>query len=1557
MDISADVDQIIAKAPNWNIEGDCALLALMKRISQVSGYMNYLSTKNLNCCYLNFPKNLQERVEKTSSRFEEFEVSVKRADIALSNANNSLRSLQFGHQFVEYRVEDIKDEDLAMPQDKKKPETPPMTSEEMAKQFVENNLQMFRKNYEVVTIEVPDSDDEDAPVTTTTVFRAKNPYDAIPLPYIIGSKEWNDHKYAGLYDSKENSEDERSEEFSSSSSDEREPVPTTSTKSAKKPVEPHLSDSSSLASLPKEPKLVSPTKAPNPLLTFPTSTPPAGPVKEPAPKSSQPRPIISSQRNPHEHDMFAALRQSPPSDDPPSTSSSPTSSPAFGNIPGRLPKVSTASISSSSNSPAHQPPPTLFDEAIAPQTSREAQLPEAPKPAEIKPSQVKRKPVNIFSDDEFNSFMSEITQKVQAKAGNSSNTTPASDTVSPSKGLPKKTQPEAQKVPTESQTKMNPTVPTPSVPKRVNLFDDSPPLSPTPATSSTSSDIPSKGPQQNPSKSLSFDAPASSTIRTSDLPPKNPPKALPKSLFDDDLEDDDFLSSFTPKPKPPEQKQKPKSLFDDDDLDVDDIFSNPSTKPTNLSTKVAGKTSLFDDDDQDDVTDLFGSKKLTTKRLEESPPKTLLEKSVEPSIPQRKGLFDDIEEEDLFGTPKAKNLFASSEHISPVSPGMAQGEVEKGRDIKEIKTEEIQNKEYKQVVPDDTFMPVLDQKSQATVAVEHQQEAKEVPPTASTKPTDLFKDDFSDDDSFLTGPKPKDKPRDYSEPKATIKPLESQSLPPKPDIPIPQSEPDKLFDEEVVKDDSFLNEPKPKSNPNAPETTIETINPTEDLVKEISPEKIPTDKIDNEPDKKQKDSLADTFSPIFESPPPDDHKKEQDPIITMVADITNKSPNAESKPRPAADLAAAQQIMQNYTNIFSEEPPDDSEFFQTLGSSGLSSLSASKIFDHEQDFFEPTLPKVPSATKSSVVSPSEAKPSPSDYGGMRLFSDVPPEDFGAEAVPEKQIEPQKVETTTRIHTIFYDDFSETARAGTVPTTPKHSVSAEKPPPADEPDRSKVKEASELPPPASPVKKLKMPNININVQALLPGSGARPKVLRKPETPHLDEDSPVAALPKSIVTSPKEPVSPQSTEGGLQHVNKTRVRGPPRRRPSTRKGRQENYEKSLLEDERINKEVEGSNLESQDDSESISAQSPLAKTAPKENVLSSPVALFDEPPEDKPTPETPSVGTKKSTPSMIAKSFLDSPEEDDFLSNPPKKQSSIGSKKSTPSTIAKSFLDSPEEDEFLPNPPKKQSSGNPPTAILNEPPEVQAPLKVANPQKVASFLDSSDEDDSLFKTENIRPPVGKTIAPATKSIASDTSKNLPKNIGRPKAGRSFLDSDDESPFPALAAPPKPQTVTAPEKNISAAPNPLRTNEPPIMQSKTAPPKQIKLFDDSDDDDDLFATARLPALVPAAQTTSKPTTQSKQPAKQKASLFSSDEDDELIPAKAPPKKKLPVKTTKSLFSDDDDDDDLFGGRYTSKAGTSKQARSSSRSTAKPAPSKTSTTGSKPPSDNPLADLLFE
>ncbi|XP_037713863.1 WASH complex subunit 2 [Drosophila subpulchrella] len=1502
MDISADVEQIIAQAPDWNFAGDCALLELMKRISQ----------------------NLQERGEKTSRNLRDFETSVRQVDISLNNATNSLRSLQFGNQFVEYRVEEVDDADLAMPEEKKKPEPPPKTSEEMSKEFLENNLRMFRKNFEPVTIEVPDSDDEDAPVHSTTVFRAKNPYDAIPLPYVIGTKEWEEHKYAGLYDSKENSEDERSEEFSSSSSDERESVPVKITKPANKPEEPHLSDSSSLASFAREPAIVSPVIKP------------AVQIAEPAVRT-QPRPIISSQRNPHERDLFAALRQSPPSDDPPSTSSSPTSSPAFRNPSSRLPIASTASLSSSSSSPAQQPP-RLFDEAVSTQT---------PKETEVKPSQTKRMPVNLFNDDQFKSFMSEIVDKVQTKTG--------SKTVAPASTIPVKEPPKEKE---SLKQNAKPEAPKPiaeqSVSKRVNLFDDSPPLSPTPKAeplfnnnSNSSGAIPKRNDQ---TKSLFDNSPT-----TSALPKEKPSKKITKtkSLFDDDLEDDDFLNSFKPKTKPQEQKplsEPTSSLFDDDDLDIDDIFIKPTAQPNKLSEKVAGKTRLFEDDDQDDVTDLFGSKKTkeTSKELppdispekivEDSPPDISSYKKVDAPIAQKKSLFDD---DDLFGTPKAKSLNTSDSTGVEIETEGKQIEIEEESlkiDIKENQPQEIA---VNSSVPIHRDSPppieIVEEKSER----EKWRPVKNVLAEPIPKSTDLFNEDFSDDDSFLSPSNIKVKPNSASETKEFIKPTEENTLEAKENIapvnpPKPSTKPTDLFNEDFSDDDSFLSASKTKDNSVGATATKEIKIPAEpQLVSEIKPkelpQKLPQNKVDEITTIDEKvDVLPDVLSkpqenvPVSESPPPDNDDSNQDPIITMVADATNKSPKEISTPRKPADLAAAQQIMQNYSNLFSDEPPDDSEFFQTLGSSGLSSLSASKIFDSEHDFFEPALPKIPSATKPSPVTPGDQPSSSSDYGAICLFSDIPPEDDNhAGEESQKPAEAQKEEsaaTTTRIHTIFYDDFSETARAGAGQPAAKQFSFDDEPPPADEPDRSKDK-SPKLPSPTSPVKKLKMPNININVQALLPGSGGLPKVLRKQESSSSErEESSSTAQFKDPIPSSKENVIP-SAEGGLQHVNKSRARGPAKRRPSTRKGRKENYAKSLQDSEQAITSSTSIQKGSSDDkaevkySEATSAKAPLPQSVKAEKMFSAPaLPTLNTTPDLQPLERPP--------PSKYGGSFLDSPDEDDSFFNSvathevPSAKTVGGKQGSDPPKSYRSFLDSPDEDDllFTPFENKKAAESAFPQAVSKEPPMDRRQLeKTSGPTKLRnSFLDSPDEDDSLFS------PVKTVAAPGDRNAAA-------------------------------------ATVESKEVSAKVAPPPSKLPDTAKAQVKAKPQAAPKLFDDSDDDDDLFASAAVPASVASVPVTNR----TKQPTKPAAaSLFGSDDEEPEVSAKIAPVKKLPVKTSKSLFSDDDDDDDLFGGGSKTKGSATKKTKPVAKAAPKAPTSKAATATTIIPSkssDNPLADLL--
>lgn len=118
MDISEDVNAIISQASDWNFAGDCALLELMKRISQVG--VNIDKRREQICINHSNFQNLHERGERTTNNLIQFETNVRRTDIALDNATNSLRSLQFGQQFVEYRVEEVEDDDFALPEEEVK---------------------------------------------------------------------------------------------------------------------------------------------------------------------------------------------------------------------------------------------------------------------------------------------------------------------------------------------------------------------------------------------------------------------------------------------------------------------------------------------------------------------------------------------------------------------------------------------------------------------------------------------------------------------------------------------------------------------------------------------------------------------------------------------------------------------------------------------------------------------------------------------------------------------------------------------------------------------------------------------------------------------------------------------------------------------------------------------------------------------------------------------------------------------------------------------------------------------------------------------------------------------------------------------------------------------------------------------------------------------------------------------------------------------------------------------------------------------------------------------
>ncbi|XP_039433971.1 WASH complex subunit 2 isoform X2 [Culex pipiens pallens] len=241
--------------------------------------------------------------------------------------------------------------------------------------------------------------------------------------------------------------------------------------------------------------------------------------------------------------------------------------------------------------------------------------------------------------------------------------------------------------------------------------------------------------------------------------------------------------------------------------------------------------------------------------------------------------------------------------------------------------------------------------------------------------------------------------------------------------------------------------------------------------------------------------------------------------------------------------------------------------------------------------------------------------------------------------------------------------------------------------------------------------------------------------------------------------------------------------------------------------------------------------------------------------------------------------------------------------------------------------------------------IAAHIQIPN-QLLASELTRKLAQPKLFEDEDLEEskPLPAALEPKKPAVA----------VATPKASSKLFsddETDDDDLFGKLAktAPTNPP----PPKQVAQIP------APPKPTPSTVPPKQ-SIFDESDDDDDLFSKSKpaVARVAPAATSTqpSKP----KPPSEKKVkSIFSSDEDSDDIFGSSkkkalPPPKAVEKKTaTKSLFGtsdgDDDDEDDLFGTK--SKAApkpTSSQPKKPDKPTIVAA-------ASAPAPDDPLADLL--
>ncbi|XP_055379383.1 WASH complex subunit 2 [Condylostylus longicornis] len=189
-------EDVKKNASNWNLEGDSQLLELMKSISN----------------------NLSTRANTTKANLNKMDINLEKSCIAFENASNKLSALS-KTQFVESRVFD--DDETKPKQVSIENEMKVYNPNETLKIILDNNLKMLENCYEKVLLNLDDSDEEDEQAKSTIIYRPKNLY-AKRLPALIGSEEWNEKWHIGLLDSDDESASEKGnapEEFSDDSAE------------------------------------------------------------------------------------------------------------------------------------------------------------------------------------------------------------------------------------------------------------------------------------------------------------------------------------------------------------------------------------------------------------------------------------------------------------------------------------------------------------------------------------------------------------------------------------------------------------------------------------------------------------------------------------------------------------------------------------------------------------------------------------------------------------------------------------------------------------------------------------------------------------------------------------------------------------------------------------------------------------------------------------------------------------------------------------------------------------------------------------------------------------------------------------------------------------------------------------------------------------------------------------------------------------------------------------------------------------------------------------------
>lgn len=601
-----------------------------------------------------------------------------------------------------------------------------------------------------------------------------------------------------------------------------------------------------------------------------------------------------------------------------------------------------------------------------------------------------------------------------------------------------------------------------------------------------------------------------------------------------------------------QKPKKSKGLFDDDDSEVDDLFGPP---PSHL-------------------------KKLSTEKLSHETRQKDSAKDVKATLPKLKsrGLFDSTDDEDDLFKPKLNQSVEKKPET--LAPKMSTSSLKVP--AKSLFSDEEED--------EDLF---------ANKALEPK--INSVPPKLNTKSSLFTGSEIGDEDLFGSTEHKKQESAHQAQTKAAEEEAEARYLKEK---------------QEEIKRNHEENEKKRLLE--AEKEKKAEIQKRMDLEKEISDREKKAEEEEQERQRKvaeQEKREQELKEQARLKIKRELEEQEEEARIKALIDEKLAEEKATKKSAKEEERLAYQTTTQDVpeivkkTSLFDDLVDDEDSFesdIQKPTTRGSYSVSSVSLFDEppeDHDYDQPTpriAPKVPhfdnseSSDEDSLF--SEKKPIPPQpqtvavKKSIDLFSDLPPDDDTEDLFATLR---KPTESVTQKTDVFYDDMAESF-----------------PPPPEQVKEENTKENVETPAKeeigntsairtvnksetiqsvrdlikshenpievqTEPSIKKSLPNklntsIQINVNAFLPGARLPPKTQRmssmEEKEPSEGEKSPVVDLDESSC-SVATPGDPNVSQGSavLSSLNKNRPKLGMKRRPSTRKGRQESLRRSQLFD--------------------------------------------------------------------------------------------------------------------------------------------------------------------------------------------------------------------------------------------------------------------------------------------------------------------------------------------------------------------------------------------------------